>query len=75
MLYVMYVRRHAAASLCERWLHRLQQLAVCGVCDIYHVGLCVIARRWFAVRGVGASVIECRVQRGRMHQLISIFIN
>ena len=75
VLYVMYVRRHAAASPCVRWPHRLQQLAVCGVRDIYHVGLCVIARRWFSVRGVGAPVIECCVQWGRMLQLISIIIN
>ena len=60
----MYVRRHAAASPCERWPHRLQQLEVCGVRDIYYVGhICVIARRLFTVRGVGALVIECRVQR------------
>ena len=66
---------NAAASPCERWPHQVQQLAVCGVHDIYHVGLRVIARRWFSVRGVGAPVIECRVQWGRMLQLISIFIN
>ena len=25
----------------EWWPHRLQQRVVSGVCDIYHVGLCV----------------------------------
>ena len=67
---------NAAASQCERWQQGLWKLlAVCGVRHIYHVGLRVIARRWFSVRGVGAPVIESRVQWGRMLQLISIFIN
>ena len=45
VLCAMYVWPHAVVSPSEWWPHSLQQQAVSGVRDIYHVGLCVCVCR------------------------------